>query len=396
MKHSIFPPKTKQPIYLGVLGGGQLGRMFVQAAQTMGYRTVVLDPDPNSPAGGIAHHHIHADYLDEKALAQMADLCDAVTIEFENVPHSALSFLSEFVQVSPASSAVTLAQNRLEEKNYFSSCGVPYAPYAAIHIADDIERVDPLLFPAILKTARMGYDGKGQLRVPRLSDLRNAWNNLGAVPCVLEKLLSLKAEYSVILACGFDGAMVHLPLQRNFHTNGILTLTEVFPDGLNYELGQRAIDNAKKIASSLNYVGILCVEFFIIDETDPISQVLGCLVINEMAPRPHNSGHYSIEALDSSQFDLQVRTMTSLPLFTPRQHSPAAMINLMGDMWYSKDGVEREPPWELIVQLPGVYLHLYGKNEARVGRKMGHITVTAASSESVRQLCMHISQILQS
>jgi len=376
---------------LGVLGGGQLGRMFAHAAQRMGYNTAVLDPDAQSPAGLVSHHHIHTDYLDAAGLKQLAAVSQAVTTEFENVPADALAQLAAAVPVSPAASAVAVAQDRAREKAHFVACGVPVAPHAVIDTAAQLAAVNDNLLPGILKTSRMGYDGKGQLRVTTREQLHAGWTQLGQVPCVLEKMLPLAAECSVILARGRDGAMVNLPVQRNLHRDGILAVTEVFAGNVSADLAQRAVTAAKAVAEGLNYVGVLCVEFFVLAD--------GELVVNEIAPRPHNSGHYSQDACDVSQFELQVRCMADLPLTQPRQHSPAIMLNLLGDLWFPNSSaaprsLQVEPAWHDVLALPGTHLHLYGKREARVGRKMGHLNITAATPEAARHVALKAAAIL--
>ncbi|PLC05030.1 5-(carboxyamino)imidazole ribonucleotide synthase [Variovorax sp. RO1] len=365
---------------LGVLGGGQLGRMFAHAAQRMGYFTAVLDPDADSPAGRVSHHHIHTDYADVDGLARLAGLADAVTTEFENVPAPSLEHLAVARPVSPAASAIAIAQDRIAEKAHFTRCGVPCAPYAVIETAEQLAAVDEQLLPGILKTARLGYDGKGQQRVKTRAELVEAWQAAGCVPCVLEKMLALEFECSVILARGRDGQIVHFPPQRNLHRDGILAVTEVHPQNMPKTVAQGAVNSAKSIASGLDYVGVLCVEFFALAD--------GSLVVNEMAPRPHNSGHYTMEACDVSQFELQVRTLAGLPLTAPRQHSPAVMLNLLGDLWFPDgegDGIKPVAPrWSEVLAVPGTHLHLYGKLAPRRGRKMGHLTLTGATLESVR------------
>jgi 5-(carboxyamino)imidazole ribonucleotide synthase len=363
---------------LGVMGGGQLGRMFVHAAQQMGYETAVLEPDPQSPAGRVAHHHIRADYLDPRGLAELGRLCAAVTTEFENVPADALRTLAESLPVAPAAAAVAICQDRAAEKAQFVRSGVPCAPHASIATAADRDAVDSNLLPGILKTSRLGYDGKGQARVADRAGLVAAWERLGCVPCVLEKRLPLALELSVIVARGADGTVVHLPLQQNLHRNGVLAVTQVPAPDASDVLGRDAIAAATRVAAAMDYVGVLCVEFFVLED--------GTLVANEMAPRPHNSGHYSIDACDLSQFDLQVRTLAGLPLTTPRQHSPCVMLNLLGDLWFDAQGRERAPDWAGVLAWPGVHLHLYGKAGARAGRKMGHLTVTAADAVTAAEV----------
>ncbi len=371
-----------QQITLGVMGGGQLGRMFVQAAQAMGYFTAVLDPDVISPAGLVSHYHIQTAYLDEQGLAQLIQRCAAITTEFENVPAPALLTLGAARRVAPGAEAVAIAQDRIKEKAHFVRCGVPCAPYAVIDGAAQIAAVRDDLLPGILKTARLGYDGKGQQRVNNHAELAAAWDALKGVPCVLEKMLPLKAECSVIVARGADGVCVNLPLQRNLHRDGILAVTEAFDGNLPVPLVAQAIAATRAIAEQLQYVGVLCVEFFVLQDDS--------LVVNEMAPRPHNSGHYSLDACDLSQFDLQVRTLAGLPLVQPRQHSPAIMLNLLGDLWI--DGAT--PPWDQVLALPGAHLHLYGKLKASKGRKMGHLTLTGASVAQVRATALQAAGLL--
>jgi len=371
-----------QQATLGVMGGGQRGRMFVQAAQRLGYFTVVLDPDVISPAGLVSHYHIRTDYLDQDGLAQLMQRCAAITTEFENVPAAALMTLGAARPVAPAAEAVAIAQDRAREKAHFVRCGVACAPYAAIETATQLEGVADDLLPGILKTTKLGYDGKGQIRVLTRAELAAAWQQLAGVPCVLEKMLDLKAECSVIVARGRDGAMVNLPLQLNLHREGILAVTQVHEGNVAPALAAKAVAATRAIAQELQYVGVLCVEFFVLHDDS--------LIVNEMAPRPHNSGHYSMDSCDLSQFDLQVRTLAGLPLVQPRQHSPAIMLNLLGDLW--RDGVT--PAWDQVLALPGVHLHLYGKLKASKGRKMGHLTVTGATAAEVRAKALAAAAVL--
>jgi len=241
------------------------------------------------------------------------------------------------------------------------------------------------LLPGVLKTARLGYDGKGQVRVADRAALARAWESLQRVPCVLEKLLPLAAECSVVVARGADGAMVHLPVQRNLHRDGILAVTEVHPGVVPAATARQAIEAARAIAQGLGYTGVLCVEFFLLED--------GSVVVNEMAPRPHNSGHWSIEGADVSQFELQVRTLAGLPLAEPRQHGAAVMLNLLGDLWF-RHGSEQAPPWAQVLALPGAHLHLYGKAGARPGRKMGHLTFTAPAPAQARATALQACSLL--
>jgi 5-(carboxyamino)imidazole ribonucleotide synthase len=372
-----------QPATLGVMGGGQLGRMFVHAAQRMGYFTAVLDPDPQSPAGRVSHHHIRTAYLDPHGLDQLVACSAAITTEFENVPAPALRTLAERRPVAPGAESVAIAQDRIAEKAHFKRCGVPCAPHAVIETQDQVTSVGANLFPGILKTARLGYDGKGQLRVNTRAELAAAWSEMKQVACVLEKMLPLKAECSVIVARGADASMVHFPVQLNLHREGILAVTEVYEGNVPPALARQAIAAAESIAQGLSYVGVLCVEFFVLQDNS--------LVVNEIAPRPHNSGHYTLNACDQSQFDLQVRTLANLPLIQPQLHCPAIMLNLLGDIWPAFNDA---PPWDQVLALPGTHLHLYGKTQARGGRKMGHLNITGGSVAKVRATALAAAKLL--
>lgn len=376
---SVIAPGAK----LGVLGGGQLGRMFVHAAQRLGYRCVVLDPDPDSPAGHVAERHVRADYLDPQALDQLAGEVDAVTIEFENVPAEALRRLAERVPVAPAASAVAICQDRALEKALFRRCGVPCAPHAVIDDELALTAVPDALLPGILKTAQLGYDGKGQRSAGDRNQLAAAWRELGSVRSVLERRLELVCEISVVLARGAQGdAVVSYPPFRNWHRDGILAMTQWPAPQLDGALADAADAAARAIAQALDYVGVLCVEFFVDHD--------GVLYANEMAPRPHNSGHCTIDACDVSQFEWQVRAMTGLPLPAPRAHSDAVMLNLLGDLW--RNGIA--PDWPGVLVLPGAHLHLYGKAQPRPGRKMGHLTLTARSATAADALAREAAQRL--
>jgi 5-(carboxyamino)imidazole ribonucleotide synthase len=371
---------------LGVMGGGQLGRMFVHAAQQMGYATAVLDPDAASPAGLVSHQHVQADYLSDTGLAQLAQVAAAITTEFENVPAAALRRLAVHRPVAPSGDAVATCQDRALEKAHFVACGVPCAPHALIETAEQLAAIDGVLLPGVLKTARLGYDGKGQVRVGNREQLNAAWESLGRVGCVLEKMLPLAYEVSVIVARSASGEVVHFPLQQNLHRDGILSVTQVPAPDVTPAVQQQAVMAAEKIASTLGYVGILCVEFFVLED--------GNLVANEMAPRPHNSGHYTLDACDLSQFDLQVRTLVGAPLSAPRLHSSAVMLNLMGDLWFRHSELQTTPPWDRVLALPGAHLHLYGKASARKGRKMGHLTFTAATPQQAREAALRAAELL--
>ncbi len=313
------------------------------------------------------------------------------------MPAAALQALAASRPVAPGAVAVAIAQDRIQEKSHFTAsagvAGVTCAPYTVIETAVQLQAVPADLLPGILKTARMGYDGKGQARVNNAAELAAAWAGMKQVPCVLEKLLPLKAECSVILARGWDGAIVSFPTQHNVHVGGILAVTEVFEGNMPPVHALRAQTATKLIADHIGYVGVLCVEFFVIDD----GSEHGALVVNEMAPRPHNSGHYTLDACDVSQFDLQVHAMAGLPLPQPRQHSPAIMLNLLGELWFDAQGEARTPDWQAVLALPGAHLHLYGKLEARPGRKMGHLTFTGADvagSAGVKATARQAAEIL--
>lgn len=365
---------------LGVLGGGQLGRMFTIAAHQMGYQVTVLDPDLDSPAGRIADQFIHADYTDTAALRQMREQCAAITTEFENIPAETLALLAKTCPVSPDAQSVAIAQNRVAEKQYLQSNGFSVAPFAVI---DDIEKTHHVqdLFPGILKVSQFGYDGKGQRQIGDHSGLVAAFQELGAVPCVLEKKLPLSCELSIVLARSANGSMESFPAIENQHVNGILDIS-IVPARIDAALAQRADAMARRLADALNYQGVLCVEFFVVQNNDQ-------LLINEIAPRPHNSGHFSIDACVTSQFEQQVRTLCNLPLGNVALHQPCVMINLLGDIWR-----EKAPDWTRILGQPSAKLHLYGKKEARIGRKMGHFTVMDETAEKALANALRIRKSL--
>lgn len=373
MSEKQFPP-ARPPAMLGVMGGGQLGRMFAHAAQAMGFKVAVLDPARDSPAGQAADRLIVAGYSDAAGLADLASACSAITTEFENVPADSLAYLGERTFVAPAAQCVSVAQDRIAEKRFFVDCapssGVMPAPHKTIASSDDIDAIPDDLLPGILKTVRMGYDGKGQVRVRTRAEVRTAFAEMKGVTCLLEKMLPLAYEVSVLTARGADGESVVYPIAENVHRDGILFTTTVPGPNVSSGCAAMAQDAARAIISQLGYVGVLCIEFFVLED--------GTLIVNEMAPRPHNSGHYTIDACVTSQFAQQVRAMARLPLGDVRQHSPAVMLNILGDVWFdSGSETAREPAWERVLALPGACLHLYGKEEARRGRKMGHLTLVA-------------------
>lgn len=367
---------------VGVLGGGQLGRMFVLRARTMGYRTAVLDPDPASPAGTAADLHLRAAYTEASALDRLAAECDAVTTEFENVPAEALERLARSCRVRPPVRAVAVTQDRISEKQFLERAGFPTAPFHPIRDERDLERaLGEVALPALLKTSRLGYDGKGQAPVDRPGDAALAFRALGSVDCVLERRLALECEVSVVLARGDDGAVAAFPVGENRHRDGILETT-VVPA----RVGRATLDEARaiacRVAAALDYVGVLGVEMFVADG--------GRIYVNELAPRPHNSGHYTLDACSVDQFEQQLRALCALPLAEPRLLSPVAMINLLGDLWSSG-----EPRWVEAFRRPGVKLHLYGKAEPRPGRKMGHLNCLADDPERALALALEARDALK-
>jgi len=363
----IGPPAT-----IGMLGGGQLGRYALMAARVMGFRTIVLEPDPEAPAGAVADEHLVADYDDPEALARLAQVCSVVTTEFENPPAEAMAVLARSVRVAPSSTTVGIAQDRGLEKEFLSSVGVPVGPFARVDAAvlgvgvdspEEFARDDCL--PGLLKTNRGGYDGKGQRAVDDHDGLWGAWRALDGVDCVLERRLSLLTEVSVIVARTADGSVTTYPVAENQHVDGILDVT-VVPARIDPVLADRAVGLAMTVADALGYVGVLAVEMFVVDgEAGPD------LLVNEIAPRPHNSGHWTLDGARTDQFAQQVRAVCGLSLGdTSMTAGGVAMVNLLGDLWAGG-----EPDWTAALAEPSARLHLYGKSTARPGRKMGHLTV---------------------
>lgn len=361
-KQAILPPAM-----LGMLGGGQLGRFFVIAAHEMGYKVTVLDPDKNSPAGRIADVHLCAAYDDAAVLRQLSETCAAVTTEFENVPAATLEHLAQHCTVRPSASAVAIAQHRVSEKTFFRDAGLPVGMFEVINSEADLPTDDSAIYPAVLKVARFGYDGKGQARVKNREEAREAFARFKQETCVLEQMLALDYEVSVVLARDAQGKVAAFPLAENSHLNGILDVT-IAPARATEVIKAKAQALAVEIAEKLDYVGVLGVEFFVSG---------GKLLVNEMAPRPHNSGHYTIDACVTNQFEQQVRALTGLPLGDSHLHSHAVMVNILGDAWKGA-----EPAWDKSLAHPNLKLHLYGKHEARPGRKMGHFTVLGRDTES--------------
>ena len=374
--------------WLGLLGGGQLGRMFCHAAQSMGYKVAVLDPGADGPAAMVADRHILAAYDDPDGLAELASLCRAVTTEFENVPSDSMHALSARCRVSPAAQAVAIVQDRIAEKAFIAAQGIAVAPHAAVRSAAELRAAPASLFPGILKVARLGYDGKGQARVASLEEALEAFAGFGGVPCVLEALMSLDYEISVVLARGFDDKDVVFPVARNVHRDGILAVSTVAATSPHAQYYDAATHAARAIARGLGYYGVLCVEFFVLTD--------GNLVVNEIAPRPHNSGHYTMNACVTSQFEQQARAMAGLPLGSTRLLAPAVMLNILGDIWFP-DGAQspREPDWAAaLAAAPDAKLHLYGKREARRGRKMGHINLVGETLDDARAAAARVAAVL--
>lgn len=354
---------------LGILGGGQLGKMFAVAAQTLGYRVVVLDPDPDCPAHGVCHKHIVAQYDDHTALAELRRICAAVTTEFENVPAASLRDLAESIVVRPDADAVAISQNRASEKRFLRDAGFATARFEVVDEAGALPRaLEQIGLPAILKTSTFGYDGKGQCRIASREDAQRAFANVGQRSCVIEEQVALTLEISVVLARSNSGAIATYPVAENVHSNGILDMS-VVPARIGPQLAAQATEIAARIAQALNYVGVMAVEFFVLKD--------GRLLVNELAPRPHNSGHFTLDACLTSQFEQQVRALCDLPLGSPQLLQPAVMVNLLGELW------PPEPDWASLLETPSLKLHLYGKTEPRRGRKMGHFTCSGADLDGL-------------
>lgn len=373
--------------WLGMLGGGQLARMFCQAAQRMGYRVAVLDPARESPAGAISDLHIQCDYDDAQGLMQLARQCLAITTEFENVPAQSLALLAKYVTVRPGAKAVSVAQDRIREKAFFVQSGVPVAPYAAIDSEDALMAAPDTLFPGILKAARFGYDGKGQARISNRADAITAWREFGEVDCVLEAMVPLVSEISVVLARDHNATVQCYPPVCNEHRDGILAISTSDALSSQHETRRQALSVAQTVATALDYVGVLCVEFFVLAD--------GNLLVNEIAPRPHNSGHYTIDASTCSQFEQQVRVTAGMPVGSTHGSQSAVMLNILGDIWFrSGHRNSQEPAWEEVLAIPDAHLHLYGKTEVRKGRKMGHVNVTGATPEQAQTTAARVANVL--
>lgn len=373
----ILPGST-----LGMLGGGQLGRLFTLAAHDLGYRVVVLDPDPDSPAGRVADDHVHAPFDDPWALDRMASDCAAVSTEFENIPARTLERLAGAIPVHPSASAVATAQDRIREKTFIREAGLPTAPFVVIRSAVDLKRAaEQVGAPSILKRAALGYDGKGQVHIRSSDELAGGFAELGGVPCVLEQRVDLEREVSVVLARGAQAETVCFPVAENEHRSGILDIS-IVPARVSDRIAAQARAMALSLAERLDYRGVMAVEFFLTRNGD--------LLVNEIAPRPHNSGHYTLDACATSQFEQQLRALCGLPLGDARLLSPVVMVNLLGDLW--RDGA---PHWERVFANRGARLHLYGKRTARPGRKMGHFCVLADRLESALREAREIASTLR-
>jgi len=358
--------------------------MFVHAAQAMGYKVLVLDPDASGPAAQAADDIVVAAYDDMNAVAAFGRRVAAVTTEFENVPAATLEALAAVVPTRPAADAVRIAQDRRREKRFFSEHGLPVGPFAVIERAEDLRKAPAALFPGILKTATLGYDGKGQQRVTSAEQALLAWMSMKQAPCVLEALIPFEREISVLVARSADGNTAVWPVQENQHVNGILDLT-IVPARIDATRLAEAQTLARQLVVALDYVGVLCVEMFVTADG---------LLLNEIAPRPHNSGHYTIEACVTSQFGQQARIVAGAPLGDTQLVQSAVMVNLLGDVWL--DAVTpMQPAWRDVLALPGAHLHLYGKADARRARKMGHVTCTGATLDEALATALRVKQILR-
>ncbi len=375
MNTEILPGAT-----LGVLGGGQLGRMFCVAARSMGYRTLVMDPDKNSPAGHIADIHLQADYQDHSALTKMAEQCQVITTEFENIPADSLRFIARTTPVYPSADILEIAQDRHIEKQFAQQAGLSPVPYFVIQTeADCVLAQEAVAFPAILKSNRLGYDGKGQVLVERTEELLQAFHSLNNVACVLEQQIQLRCEISAIVARNHKGEKQCFPVSENQHKNGILHVG-IVPARVDEPITRQAQKLAFQLADALDYIGVLAVEYFVDNESR--------LYFNEMAPRPHNSGHYTKDACVTSQFEQQVRMICGLPPGSTQLLSPVVMVNMLGELW--------PPQWRVILQHSEIKLHLYGKKHARAGRKMGHFNVLNADIESAIKTAKQVFEALSS
>jgi 5-(carboxyamino)imidazole ribonucleotide synthase len=369
---------------LGVLGGGQLGRMFAQAAQQMGYQVIVYCPDPEAPAGQVANDFLCASYEDTNALSAFARRCAAVTLEFENIPVDSLRVIEAHTPVRPGPDVLFVTQDRLREKTFLSDKGFPVVPFVSVHSEKALHHaLKTLGGPCILKTAGFGYDGKGQFKLQDDTQVADAWAAMTDQEAILEKYMAFACEVSVVGVRGMNGEFRAFPVTENRHRRQILDVS-VVPARVPESVAAEAVAITQEILEWLQVVGVLCVEFFVMPD--------GGLIVNELAPRPHNSGHYSLDACLSSQFEQQVRALCGLPLGDPRLVVPAAaMVNLLGDLWSPA-----EPDWSVLLSQPSVKLHLYGKQLPRAGRKMGHFNVLGQSPEEVLAVADEARQQLMS
>ena len=371
--NTILPPN-----YLGILGGGQLGRMFVIAARQMGYKVAILEPDIKCPSSNLANYHIKTNYSDKQGLEELAKLCKVITTEFENIPANSLKYLEEKVPVHPKAASIVIAQNRLKEKDFFNSLGIKTTQYISIESQNDIHKVDNNIFPAILKTNTLGYDGKGQIRVNNIEELKVGFEKLTPSNCILEKLVNIKLEVSVIVARS-KNEVVSYPVSQNIHKNGILDIT-IAPANIDIDLQEKITNSALAVIENLDYIGVLAVEFFITKDNQ--------IIANEMAPRPHNSGHHTIDANITSQFEQQVRAICNIKLGSTKLVSKAVMLNLLGDIWIDQN---TPPDFKIILaKYNNLKLHLYDKQIALPGRKMGHLTILG---EDLNELLNQINEI---
>jgi 5-(carboxyamino)imidazole ribonucleotide synthase len=368
---------------VGVLGSGQLGRMFAIAARRMGYRVHTFSPDTDTPTGQISDVEITAPYEDLNAIRKFAQAVKVVTFEFENVPSATAEAAAQFAPVRPSGSVLHVAQNRIREKTYLEKAGLPVTPFRTIETEDDLRRaVAELGAPAVLKTAASGYDGKGQVRVTSENAAESAleaWASLNRVPAVYEKFIRFDLEVSVVAARGVDGRPVDYGVVENRHANHILDLS-ICPANVDPVVAARAREIAHAVLEALDVIGVMCIEFFVAPG--------GQIYINETAPRPHNSGHFTFDASLTSQFEQQLRAVCGLPLGSTELLRPAAMSNLLGDIWFDESGQKREPNWAAALSQPDVKLHLYGKLEPRKGRKMGHLTALAHDSTTAADMAL--------
>jgi len=371
------------PAAIGMLGGGQLGRYAIIAARVMGYRTIVLDPDAGAPAGRVADEHIVAAYDDPAALDWLAEQCAVVTTEFENPPASAMERLAADVRIAPSPAAIAIAQDRIAEKTFLSGHGFPVVPWAPLRSAVDLDEAVAIGVPAIVKTARLGYDGKGQRPVAAPHDLAAAWAGLDRVPCVVERRVPLDVELSALVARSADGTSAVYPIAENGHVGGILELT-VVPARVDGVLATAAEALARQVAEQLEFVGVLAVEMFVSH---------GTLLVNELAPRPHNSGHWTLDGARTDQFAQQIRAVTGAALGDPSLTTgAAAMVNLLGDLWFADGDAPVEPDWSSALRDVSARLHLYGKTEPRRSRKMGHITVLGDGADDVLRRALRLRE----